>query len=108
LILRLPIIQVRSYYSPAPNFYPIKILALARSFVQKGGKLIADGLTGYYDENAVATMRLGFPLRNLFGADVLEYKAIDDMEELIADGIALPAYQWRGALKATTAIALAY
>jgi beta-galactosidase len=76
--------------------------------VQKGGKLIADGLAGYYDENAVGTMRLGFPLRNLFGADMLEYKAIDDMEELIADGIALPAYQWRGALKVTTATALAY
>jgi beta-galactosidase len=87
---------------------PSKYWPLLEGFVQKGGKLIADGLAGYYDENAVATIRLGFPLRNLFGADVLEYKAIDNMEELIADGITLPAYQWRGALKATTAIALAF
>jgi beta-galactosidase len=87
---------------------PSKYWPLLEGFVQKGGKIIADGLAGYYDENAVATIRLGFPLRNLFGADVLEYKAIDNSEELIADGITLPAYQWRGALKATTATALAF
>ncbi|MET3978161.1 beta-galactosidase [Mucilaginibacter sp. UYP25] len=87
---------------------PSKYWQLLEAFVQKGGKLIADGLTGYYDENAVATTRLGLPLRNLFGGDVLEYKAIDKIEELIADGIALSAYQWRGELKATTATALAY
>ncbi len=87
---------------------PSKYWRPLEAFVQKGGKLIADGLTGYYDENAVATMRLGFPLRNLFGADVLEYKTIDDIEELIADGIALPAYQWQGILKATTATVLAH
>ncbi|MDB5126935.1 MAG: hypothetical protein JWQ85_1167 [Mucilaginibacter sp.] len=86
---------------------PSKYWPLLEAFVTKGGKLIADGLTGYYDENAVALMRLGFPLRNLLGADVLEYKAIDDMEEMVVDGIALPAYQWRGSLKATTATVLA-
>ncbi|MCQ6961542.1 beta-galactosidase trimerization domain-containing protein [Mucilaginibacter aquariorum] len=87
---------------------PSKYWPLLEAFVTKGGKLIADGLTGYYDENAVGTMRLGFPLRDLLGADVLEYKAIDDMEEMVVDGIALPAYQWRGNLKATTATALSY
>jgi len=87
---------------------PSKYWPLLEDFVKKGGKLIADGLTGYYDENAVGTMRLGFPLRDLLGADVLEYKAIDDMEEMVVDGIALPAYQWRGSLKATTATALSY
>jgi beta-galactosidase len=87
---------------------PSKYWHLLEGFVQKGGKLITDGLTGYYDENAVTTMRLGFPLHNLLGADVLEYKAIDEMEELIAGDIILPAYQWRGTLKATTATALAY
>ncbi|MES2265283.1 MAG: beta-galactosidase trimerization domain-containing protein [Bacteroidota bacterium] len=87
---------------------PSKYWPMLQNFVQKGGKLIADGLTGYSDENAVGTMRLGFPLRNLFGADVLEYKAIDEMEELVADGIALPAYQWRGELSPTTALPLAH
>jgi beta-galactosidase len=82
---------------------PSKYWPLLEGFVQTGGKLIADGLTGYYDENAVCTMRLGFPLRDLFGADVLEYKAIDDVQEMIISGIALPAFRWKGLLKATTA-----
>ncbi|RYU89214.1 beta-galactosidase [Mucilaginibacter terrigena] len=86
---------------------PSKYWPLLTAFVQKGGKLIADGLTGYYDENAVGLMRLGFPLRDLMGADVLEYKAIDEMEELVANGIALPAYQWKGQLNITTATPMA-
>ena len=87
---------------------PSKYWPLLDAFVQNGGTLIADGLTGYYDENSVATMRLGFPLRNLLGADILEYKAIDEMEELVANEIPLPAYQWRGSLKLYTASALAF
>jgi beta-galactosidase len=76
-------------------------------FVQKGGKLIADGLTGYYDENAVGTMRLGSPLRNLFGADILEYKTIDNIEDLIVAGTLLPAFQWVGLLRPTSGTTIA-
>lgn len=86
---------------------PSKYWPLLEAFVQKGGKLLADGLTGYYDENAVGTMRLGFPLRNLLGADVLEYKAIDNVEEIKVEGIVLPAYGWKGLLKPTIAHAIA-
>ncbi|TWR28449.1 beta-galactosidase [Mucilaginibacter achroorhodeus] len=86
---------------------PSKYWPLLTAFVTKGGKLIADGLTGYYDENAVATMRLGFPLREVFGADVLEYKAIDNIEEFTVVDAFLPALQWVGQLKPTTATPLA-
>jgi beta-galactosidase len=82
---------------------PSKYWKPLESFVQKGGKLIADGLTGYYDENAVCLMGMGFPLRNLLGGDALEYKAIDTIEQLVINGISLPSYQWKGLLKATTA-----
>jgi beta-galactosidase len=75
-------------------------------FVTKGGKLIADGLTGYYDENAVATTRLGSPFRDVFGADILEYKAIDHLEELAVEGFVLPAFQWTGLLRPTTGVAI--
>jgi beta-galactosidase len=85
---------------------PSKYWDLLTQFVKKGGKLIADGLAGYYDENAVGLMRLGFPLRDLLGGDVLEYKAIDTIEDLVVDGIALPAYQWKGILQPTTAIVI--
>ncbi|MBL4677809.1 MAG: beta-galactosidase trimerization domain-containing protein [Mucilaginibacter sp.] len=86
---------------------PSKYWPLLTKFVEKGGRLIADGLTNYYDENAVATTRLGFPLRDVFGADVLEYKAIDDLQEIEVSDIALPAFQWTGILKPTTAKAVA-
>lgn len=85
---------------------PSKYWKALESFVRKGGKLIADGLTGYYDENAVCLMRMGFPLRDLLGGDALEYKAIDAIEPLVVNNIALPAYQWKGLLKATTADAI--
>jgi beta-galactosidase len=75
---------------------PSKYWKPLESFVQKGGKLIADGLTGYYDENAVCLMGMGFPLRNLLGGDALEYKAIDTIEQLVINGISLPSYQWKG------------
>ncbi|RFZ92972.1 beta-galactosidase [Mucilaginibacter conchicola] len=86
---------------------PSKYWPLLTAFVEKGGKLISDGLTACYDENAVGTMRLGFPLRDVLGADVLEYKAIDGMQETTVSDIILPAFQWTGILKPTTAKAIA-
>jgi len=86
---------------------PSTYWGLLSAFVRKGGKLIADGLTGYYDENAVGLMRLGFPLRDLLGGDVLEYKAIDNIETITVDDVDLPAYQWKGTLYATTGSTIA-
>jgi beta-galactosidase len=86
----------------ASKYWPLLL-----HFVHNGGKLIADGLTGYYDENAVCTMRLNFPLRDLLGGDVLEYKAIDEIEPLEINDVNLPAYQWKGILKETTGAILA-
>lgn len=86
---------------------PSKYWALLDAFVKNGGQLIADGLTGYYDENAVGAMRLGSPLRDMFGADILEYKAIDDSPDLTIGSVQLPAFQWIGLLRPTTGIAIA-
>lgn len=86
---------------------PSKYWQALQQFVQKGGTLIADGLTGYYDENAVCLMRIGFPLRDLLGGDALEYKAIDSLEELNVNGNSLPACQWMALLKPTTGQAMA-
>ncbi|MBD1367479.1 beta-galactosidase trimerization domain-containing protein [Mucilaginibacter sp. ZT4R22] len=86
---------------------PSKYWTSLHLFVQKGGKLIADGLTGYYDENAVGTMRLGSPLKAMFGADILEYKAIDNIADLTVAGTLLPAFQWTGLLRPTSGTAIA-
>lgn len=74
-------------------------------FVNKGGKLIVDGLTAYFDENAVCTMKTGFPFEKLFGGKILEFKLIDDQFQLKIDepSVTLPAHMWRGTIKTITA-----
>jgi len=85
-----------------PSSYWQKIAA----FVNKGGKLIADGLTAYYDENAVSTMKVGFPFKKLFGGTIKEYKFIDNIFNirLTNPALLLPAHLWRGTIDVSTAI----
>ena len=47
-------------------------------FVKNGGKLIVEGLSGYYDENKHCIMKTGFPLKDLFGAELSEFKFVSD------------------------------
>jgi beta-galactosidase len=76
-----------------------------QGFVSKGGKLIIDGLTGYYDENALCIMKTGFPLAKLFGGNITEFKMVDNLfnVNLINPNITLPAHLWRGTIVPTTA-----
>jgi len=71
-------------------------------FVSKGGKLIVDGLTAYYDENAVCILNTGFPLEKLFGGNIREFKLISNLFDVKIDDITLPANLWRGSIKPTT------
>jgi beta-galactosidase len=84
---------------------PSKYWKPLEDFVSKGGKLIADGLTGYYDENAICVMKTGFPLEKLFGGNIKEFKVIDNLFtlRLINPKLNLPAHLWRGTIAATTA-----
>lgn len=45
-----------------------------RQFVKKGGKLIVEGLTGYYDEDMRCLFQTGFPLEDVFGGCLQESK----------------------------------
>lgn len=73
-------------------------------FVSKGGKLIVDGMTAYFDENALCIMKTGFPFENVFGGNIKEYKLIDDkfLVRLDDPDIKLPAHMWMGTIKPTT------
>ncbi|HEX2975232.1 MAG TPA: hypothetical protein VHO68_04785, partial [Bacteroidales bacterium] len=46
---------------------PGKYAVLLEDYVRKGGKLIVDGLTGFFDENLHNTMNTGFDFEKLFG-----------------------------------------
>ena len=73
-------------------------------FVSRGGKLIVDGLTGFFDENMINTMKTEFPFQKLFGANISEFKAIGNLFELKNDrGLSLPAHLWQGLLSVNTA-----
>ena len=72
---------------------------LAR-FVEHGGKLIAEGATGYFDEHQVCVMQTGFPLAGLLGGNISEFKALGERFDVaLKDGPVLPAHLWRGTIK---------
>jgi len=74
------------------------------AFVAKGGRLLVDGLTAYYDENAFCIAQGNFPLGKLFGGQIKEFKAIDStfMVRLNSPAIDLPSLGWRGVIHLTT------
>jgi beta-galactosidase len=69
------------------------------SFVRKGGKLIIDGLTAYYDEHSICTLR-SFPFKNLFGGCIKEFKVVEDLFnlEFIDPEFEVSAHLWRGSI----------
>ncbi len=70
-------------------------------FVERGGKLIADGLTGYYDEHVQSRMLTNWRLWDLFGGKLSEFKFQDNdfIYSLNAD-INIPATLWKGTIEA--------
>lgn len=68
-----------------------------RRFVDRGGKLIVEGLTGFYDENIMSMFNTGFPLADVFGGNVKEIKCTPgDFEIHLGDS--MPVHLWQGLL----------
>lgn len=61
---------------------PVNYYDKLRHFVSKGGQLIIDGLTGYYDENAICRMMNDFPLKDLFGGCVSKFTFTENLFDL--------------------------
>lgn len=88
---------------------PSKYWKLIINFVSLGGKLIVDGLSAYYDENAYCLLGANFPFNACFGASVNEFKLVEDLFDLSINetNLNLKAHLWRGTLKLSTAIPIA-
>jgi beta-galactosidase len=71
--------------------------------VSKGGKLIVDGLTGFFDDDLHNTMKTGFPFAKLFGGNISEFKVVDNLFEVKMGQVNLPAHLWRGFISNNTA-----
>jgi beta-galactosidase len=73
--------------------------------VSRGGKLIVDGLTAYFDENALCVMKTGFPFEKVFGGNIKEFKMVGDQfkTNLNNPEVVLPSHMWRGTIRSITA-----
>jgi beta-galactosidase len=75
-----------------PDVYAKKL----ESFVSKGGKLVVDGLTAFFDENLHCTMKTGFAFEKLFGGNISEFKLVENLFTTSMEGNQLPTHLWRG------------
>lgn len=78
-----------------------------RHFVKSGGKLIADGLTFFYDENQFAVMQTGFPLEDVMGGSLAEVVTTPGDFNLKIGSENLPLHLFKGLLNNTTGKVLA-
>ncbi len=75
-----------------------------RHFVKTGGRLIADGLTFFFDEHHFAVMQTGFPLEDVMGASLAEvFTKRGDFSVTMKNGSQLPAHLFKGSLHVTSA-----
>jgi len=73
---------------------PSKYWDNLRRFVEEGGKLFVEGLTGFYDENMLCLQNTGFPLKDVFGGSLKEVKCIPgDFDMNIIQ--TLPVHLWK-------------
>lgn len=68
------------------------------NYVKNGGKVIATGLTAFYDENMRCILMKNWPLKECFGGEISEFKVTGPYFNLTIDGIdeTVPAHLWRG------------
>lgn len=79
---------------------PKKYDGLLRRFVNAGGTLFMEGLTAFYDENAVCRMMNDFMLKDLLGGCVSEYTYADNVFNITLDEqIQMPVHALWGKLE---------
>ncbi len=83
---------ILSHQISVPDAYALKL----ENFVAKGGKLLVDGLTGFFDENLHNTMKTGFAFEKLLGGNISEFKLVDNLFDTKIEGNTLPTHLWRG------------
>ncbi len=79
---------------------PNKSAIQLEQFVEKGGKLIIDGLTGYYDENVHNCLLTGSPLTNLWGGQISEFRYFEGIFYYeLNEGLKIPSTLWKGFIR---------
>ncbi len=79
---------------------PLSYQEPLQRFVEKGGTLLVDGLTGYYDEHVHNRMLTGFPFAELFGGQLAEFKHSEQTFYYeFKDRHKVPGQLWQGIIK---------
>jgi len=71
-------------------------------FVQNGGKLIVEGLTGFYDENMLNLNAVGTQLNKLFGGALSEVICIPGDFNILYGNTQMPVHLWKSYIHYTT------
>lgn len=75
---------------------PDACLEPLRHFVECGGTLVVEGLTGFFDENLHSTLESGFTFKELFGGEIAEFTLEGELFPERIDDRNLPVHLWKG------------
>ncbi|GHV58022.1 hypothetical protein FACS1894182_08550 [Bacteroidia bacterium] len=78
-----------------------------KQFVEKGGKLIIEGLTAFYDENMLNLNGAGSPLHEIFGGVLSEVICTPGDFDIRYGNTQMPVHLWKSYIHPTTGTALA-
>jgi beta-galactosidase len=78
-----------------------------RQFVAKGGKLIVEGLTAFYDENMLNLNGAGSPLHEVFGGALSEVICTPGDFNIPCENAQIPVHLWKSYIHPTTGKPLA-
>jgi beta-galactosidase len=78
-----------------------------KRFVKKGGKLIIEGLTAFYDENMLNLNSTGAPLQEVFGGALSEVICIPGDFSIPYANTQMPVHLWKSYIHPSTGIPLA-
>lgn len=83
---------------------PSEIVPKMEKFVSNNNKLIAEGLTGFFDEYENNTLQYGFEMENLLGGRMTDLRMIDDINIFNIQNVknAMPALAWKPLLQITS------
>ncbi len=75
---------------------PDKYRETLETFVSRGGTLLVEGLSAFFDEDLHNTMNTGFTFEKLFGGNISEFILKDNLFTVEAGGYQLPTHLWYG------------
>lgn len=75
---------------------PVKYRELLETFVARGGTLMIEGLSAFFDEDLHTTMNTGFMFEKLFGGNISEFILRENLFTVETKGYKLPAHLWHG------------